>query len=119
MSCLPIWIISLALPIQCAEVVQAELIEWLAPLPLASLATDVVVREPDVRKAYTSTFKGMNKIIKKYADTFSNCSSDTVLATTAMVIGGLAIARALDDLDLSERLLETCRANALRLLNDV
>lgn len=87
--------------------------------PLASLATDVAVREPEVRKAYTSTFKGMNSVIKKYTEAFSNCSSETILATTSMVIGGLAIARALDDFALSERLLESCRENALRLLKDI
>jgi AcrR family transcriptional regulator len=87
--------------------------------PLASLVTDVVVREPEVRKAYTCTFKGMNNIIKKYTDTFSSCSSDTILATTAMIIGGLAIARALDDTTLSDRLLQSCRMKAMHLLNDV
>lgn len=85
--------------------------------PLASLVTDVVVREPKVRKTYTSTFKGMNDIIAKYTKTFSNCSSDTILATSAMVIGGLAIARALDDKNLSEQVLKNCRVEALRLLN--
>lgn len=86
------------------------------PCPLASLATDVVVREPEVRNAYTSSFKGMNKLIANYTKSFSNCSTDTVMATTAMVIGGVVIARALDDAELSEQLLENCRAEALRLL---
>lgn len=87
--------------------------------PLASLVTDVVVREPEVRNAYTRTYKGMNNLIKKYTDSFSGCNSDTILATTSMIIGGLAIARALDDSDLSERLLESCRVKAMRLLCDL
>ena len=86
--------------------------------PLASLATDVVVREPEVRKAYTSTFKGMNHLIENYTKTFSDCNSDTILASTAMIIGGLAIARALDDPDLSERLLDSCRIKASQILCD-
>ncbi len=85
--------------------------------PLASLVTDVVVREPRVRKTYTNTFKGMNDIIAKYTNTFSNCSTDIILATSAMVVGGLAIARALDDVNLAEQLLENCKSEALRLLN--
>lgn len=85
--------------------------------PLASLATDVTVREPEVRKAYTNTFKGMNRIIANYTKAYSSCGEDTILAATAMVIGGLAIARALDDRKLSEKLLKNCKAEALRLLS--
>lgn len=87
------------------------------PCPLASLATDVAAREPEVRKAYTTTFKDLNSLLNNYTNTFSDCSRDTLLATTAMVIGGVAIARALDDVELSERLLDNCRSEALRLLN--
>ena len=84
--------------------------------PLASLATDVTVREPEVRKAYTDTFKGLNSIIGSYVKAFSTSSSDTLLATTAMMIGGLAVARALDDDALAERLLNSCRVEAQSLL---
>ncbi|MDH3325610.1 MAG: TetR/AcrR family transcriptional regulator [Gammaproteobacteria bacterium] len=86
--------------------------------PLASLVTDVTVREPDVRNAYTSTFKGLNKRIAKYTQNYSSASNDAILATTAMMIGGLAIARAVDDQKLSERLLKVCIKQALCLLND-
>ncbi|WP_455203969.1 TetR/AcrR family transcriptional regulator [Kaarinaea lacus] len=85
--------------------------------PLASLATDVAVRDPEVRQAYTNTYKGMNNILVNYIKSYSSCSKDTVMATTAMIIGGLAIARALDDRKLAERLLDNCRTEALRLLN--
>ena len=85
--------------------------------PLASLATDVSVREPEVRKAYTRTFKGMNSIIAKYTKTFSSSSEETIMAATALIVGGLAIARALADAELAEQLLENCRTEALRLLD--
>jgi TetR/AcrR family transcriptional repressor of nem operon len=85
--------------------------------PLASLVTDVAVREREVRKAYTNTYKGMNDLLAKYTKSFSDCSDDTIMAATAMIIGGLAIARALDDPRLSERLLTNCQTEALRLLN--
>lgn len=84
--------------------------------PLASLATDVVVREPEVRKAYTDTFKGLNKLMHEYTKTFSQADKDTVLATSAMMIGGLAIARALDDKTCAERLLKSCQKEAMALL---
>ena len=84
--------------------------------PLASLANDVTVREPEVREAYTNTFKGLNSVIGSYAKAFSTSSSDTLLATTAMMIGGLAVARALNDDALAERLLNSCRVEAQSLL---
>jgi AcrR family transcriptional regulator len=86
--------------------------------PLATLANDVVVREPEVRKAYTNTFKGMNDIFAKYAGAFSRAGNDTILATSAMVVGGLAIARALDDPGLTDQLLDSCLAKAMHLLNE-
>ncbi len=86
--------------------------------PLASLASDVVVREAQVRKAYTRSFKELNDMIARYAEAVSRAGNETVLATSAMVVGGLAIARALDDTDLAERLLKSCQDKALSLLND-
>ncbi|MDH5547846.1 MAG: TetR/AcrR family transcriptional regulator [Gammaproteobacteria bacterium] len=85
--------------------------------PLASLATDVAVRDPQIRKAYTETFKGMNAIIQKYVDTYSDCERQGVMATTAMMIGGLAVARALNDKRLAEELLEACKQEAINMLN--
>lgn len=88
-----------------------------APCPLAFLTTDVAVREPKVRKAYTDSFKSMNRIIAEHAQSFSSCSDRRVLAITAMMIGGVAIARALDDTLLTEELLKSCRTEAERLLD--
>lgn len=85
--------------------------------PLAALVTDVTVREPEVRKAYTKTFKGMANRIGSYVKSYSNCSDETILATTAMIVGGLAIARAVSDVKLSNQILDNCRDEALRLLN--
>ncbi|MDH4275445.1 MAG: TetR/AcrR family transcriptional regulator [Gammaproteobacteria bacterium] len=84
--------------------------------PLASLASDVVSREPAVRKTYTQTFKGLNKLLAQYTHAYSNIGMDIVLATTAMMIGGLAVARALDDKNLAENLLLACRQQAVQLL---
>jgi len=87
-----------------------------SPCPLAFLATDAAVREPRVRKAYTNSFKGMNRIIAEHAKAFSSCSDRRILAITAMMIGGVAVARALDDAALTEDLLTSCRTEAERLL---
>jgi TetR/AcrR family transcriptional repressor of nem operon len=86
------------------------------PCPLAFLATDVVNRDPLVRKTYTHIYKGMNKIMVKNAKAFSNCSLDTILAVTAMMIGGVAVGRALDDKKTTQKLLLSCQRVARALL---
>lgn len=86
------------------------------PCPLAFLATDVAVRDPGARKAYTGVYLGLNKLIRRYTRLYESADRDTVLAVTAMMIGGVAVARALDDGSSRNRLLKSCRAMANRLL---
>lgn len=86
------------------------------PCPLAFLATDVAVREPAVRTTYTKVFKGMNKRISDHAKAYSSCDEGKILAITAMIIGGVAVGRALNDKATTEQLLESCKAVAQGLL---
>ena len=86
------------------------------PCPAAFLVTDVANNDPQVRKTYTKIFRGMNKILTKYTKAFSPCSADAILAITAMMIGGVAIGRALDDPKTTEKLLQGCRQAAKTLL---
>lgn len=85
------------------------------PCPLAFLATGVATKEPEVRSAYTGASKGMNSVINGYTESFSRCSGENILATTAMIIGGVAVARALDNTELTTDLLDSCREEAKRL----
>lgn len=87
------------------------------PCPLAFLVSDVTSQDPVVRKTYTKIFKGMNKIIAENANAFTDCDNDTVLAITAMMIGGVAVGRVLDDTKTVEQLLVGCRSVAHALLN--
>jgi AcrR family transcriptional regulator len=87
------------------------------PCPLAFLVTDVVNQDPQVRKTYTNVFKGMNRTLLKHAKAFSSCDGDTVLAVTAMMIGGVAVGRALDDTATRKRLLSSCQQVARTLLH--
>ena len=68
-----------------------------APCPIAFLSTDVAVEEPEVRDAYTTTFINMNRRISSYTKSYSSCSETQILAVIAMMVGGVAIARALND----------------------
>ncbi len=85
--------------------------------PLAFLTTDVAVRDPDVRKTYTRIYKNMNKLIAGYSIPATAGNRDRTLALTALLIGGVAIARALNDKTLKMELLAACQTSALSLLN--
>jgi TetR/AcrR family transcriptional repressor of nem operon len=86
------------------------------PCPMAFLVTDVVSREPEVRQTYTRIYKRMNRIMGRYLQQHPPHGADSILAVTAMMIGGVALGRALDDPVFSERLLASCRQAATRLL---
>ncbi|MES9981421.1 MAG: hypothetical protein ABW107_22130, partial [Candidatus Thiodiazotropha sp. 6PLUC5] len=88
------------------------------PCPLAFLVTDVATREPDVRDTYTRIYKNMNRFISRYTDYGKEKQSDEFYALTAMMIGGVALSRAVNDPKLVENLLKSCRQSATRLLNN-
>ena len=86
------------------------------PCPLAFLVTDVAVNEPATRQAYTDVYLKMNQLIRAYTKNFSRCDKETVMAVTAMMIGGVAVARTLSDRKAQGELLKSCRQGALGLL---
>ncbi len=87
-----------------------------APCPLAFLSTDIAVREPEVRDTYTNVFKNMNKRISHHTKSFSNCEEHQIMALTALLIGGAAIGRALNDKETTEKLLEGCKKISHKIL---
>jgi AcrR family transcriptional regulator len=86
------------------------------PCPLAFMVTDVAVNEPETREVYTDVFLGLNTIIRKYTNTYQPADKQTVMAVTAMMIGGVAIARTLSDSKAQDLLLKSCRQVAKNLL---
>ena len=88
------------------------------PCPLAFLVTDIVSRDPEVRHAYTRIYKRMNRVIERHGEEGSDKNIDDIYAVTAMMIGGVALSRAVDDPRLSDRVLASCRQAAARLLNE-
>lgn len=86
------------------------------PCPLAFLVTDVAVNEPKTRQAYTAVYLKMNRLIQASTRNFSRCDKETVMAVTAMMIGGVAVARTLSDRKAQSELLKSCRKVALELL---
>ncbi|MCU7928000.1 MAG: TetR/AcrR family transcriptional regulator [Candidatus Thiodiazotropha sp. (ex Dulcina madagascariensis)] len=96
---------------------QAHLEGEETPCPLAFLATDIASREPEVRQTYTRIYKRMNRIIGRYTENGSTRNTDEMFALTAMMIGGVALSRAVDDPGLADRLLTSCRQAAGKLLD--
>jgi AcrR family transcriptional regulator len=88
-----------------------------APCPLAFLSTDVAVGESEVRDTYTITYKNMNKRISYYTKTYSSCNENQILAVTAMMIGGVAVSRALNDEATIKKLLKSCRDLSQKILD--
>jgi len=89
----------------------------LPPCPMAFLVTDVAVSDPEVRQTYTKIYKGMNKMVCKAVKPFSDVDEEQVYAITAMLIGAVAIGRALDNRQVRQKMLSGCEALALTLLN--
>lgn len=73
--------------------------------------------EPVVRSTYTKIFKGMNEKIHGMVKSFSDCDESQIYAITAMLIGAVAIGRALDKRQLRQTMLAGCETLALALLN--
>lgn len=79
-----------------------------APCPLAFLATDVANRDAEVRGAYTRVFKRLVALIKRELPGKTTSRGERALALSAMMIGGVAVARALDDERTVKALLKAC-----------
>lgn len=93
-----------------------HVIETPSPCPLAFLVTDIGQRQGRIRNTYTRVFKNLNQHFKKRLKT-NKVRPETILSVNAMMIGAVAIARALDDEKTADRLLASCRETARELLN--
>ncbi len=82
------------------------------PCPLASLISDINQQDPMVREAYTILFK---KFVTKTETHVQD--SRAALQTAALMIGGLALAKAISDEALSDSLLVACQEAILQLNN--
>ncbi|MEB8433069.1 TetR/AcrR family transcriptional regulator [Cocleimonas sp. KMM 6892] len=93
-----------------------------SPCPLAFLVTDIANSESEVKEAYTKVFRGLNaamhkRISKVTEDTKKpEVSKEDIYAATAMMIGSVAIGRALNDESLTSDLLNSSRQSVFELL---
>ncbi len=88
--------------------------------PLAFLVTDIANNEPEIKQTYTLVYKQLNRALRKLSvestESISGRDEQDVLAITALMIGGVAIGRALDDPETTQSLLKSCRKRAIELL---
>lgn len=78
--------------------------------PLAFLITDITQRDELVRETYTQTFKlFLDKVKARATKQEREQTPQAALQTAVMMIGGLALARAVSDDSLSDEILHVCR----------
>ncbi len=73
--------------------------------PMAFLVTDIAQRDEPVRSCYTRLLKGMLGKMSEVAQV----DRPQVLQNMVMMIGGVAIARAVNDPELQQELLNACK----------
>ncbi|MBV1787996.1 TetR/AcrR family transcriptional regulator [Marinobacterium sp. D7] len=78
--------------------------------PLAFLVSDIAQRDEQVRDIWTRVFRGLVEVVRQEPDEQGYARA---LQRVVMMIGGVAVARALNDDSLSQTLLETCRSAIL------
>lgn len=81
--------------------------------PLAFMATDVTRREPEVREVYGNALRGFVLLLQEASP---NIERQRVLQMAVALIGGLVLARAVDEPHLSEEILAACRSDCQELL---
>lgn len=86
--------------------------------PLAFLAADVTHREAAIRGSYTRFFARFVSRLERDLSGPPAQRRARALQLATTLIGGVALARALDDEDLAEELLAACRQGAQGLLEE-
>lgn len=78
--------------------------------PLAFLVSDISQRDDQVRETYTRIFNGL---AGKISGSKEPSPTDEVLRTLVLMVGGVAVSRAVSDPVLAERILSACCEGAL------
>lgn len=94
-----------------------EHVRGFRPCPLAFLAADISLRETSTKQTFSDAFQNVNRLVHQFASSYTSISSNDTLALTAMVVGTVALARAMDNEVLIEEMLTATRTQARRVLN--
>ena len=80
--------------------------------PMVALPSDVARADEKVKCAFETVFKAMVKLLGREVE---NGSQDTAMAIAALCIGGMVVARSLNDRHLADRLRRAATKVALQL----
>jgi TetR/AcrR family transcriptional repressor of nem operon len=83
--------------------------------PMVALPTDIARGDRKVREAFDGVFKAMVKMLDRDMKGTAHPTEDTALAIAAMCIGGMVVARALNDTELADRLRDAATKASFRL----
>jgi TetR/AcrR family transcriptional regulator, transcriptional repressor for nem operon len=83
------------------------------PCPLAFFATDVAVRERQVRDTYTAALQSLTGVLGSHAP--ARTHDERLLAMMILMVGGVAVSSALTDGALKDRILASCRKAILNM----
>lgn len=93
---------------------EKHLQQKVGPCPLAFLVTDVAIRDDSVRDTFTNGYKYLNSLISHYTSGHTHMNKTMVITT--LLIGGVAIARAVNDRKVSQDILHSCQQMCASLL---
>jgi len=83
--------------------------------PMIALPNDVTRSDAKVRDAFDVVFKAMVAMLRRDVKSTSLSTDDTALAIAAMCVGGMVVARALNDTAFADRLREAATRASFRL----
>lgn len=84
--------------------------------PLAFMTTDVTRSEKEIRQVYSTALQSFVVRLESSFDTSSGTGRQRALQMAVALIGGMVLARAVDDPEFSEEILAACRADCHELL---
>jgi TetR/AcrR family transcriptional repressor of nem operon len=83
--------------------------------PMVALPSDVARSDETVKKAFETVFKAMVTLLGREVRDSSQPREDTAMVIAALCIGGMVVARSMNDRELADRLREAATNGALAL----
>ena len=83
--------------------------------PLVALPSDVSRSDPTVKRAFETVFEGMVGLFEQSLRDGDEKDQDLALAIACMCVGGMVVARSLENQDLANALRDAAKRVALRL----
>jgi AcrR family transcriptional regulator len=83
--------------------------------PMVALPTDVSRSGESAKRAFETVFQAMVSVLERSAKENGRSRRSTAQATAALCVGGMVVARAINNLEVADELRDACMAVALEL----